>query len=119
MPTTDFTPFILDLEDSIIHSATQDTSSLHVFFSLKKKPHRCPHCGALTQQIHDYRTTLLKDIPVMGKSTFLHYKKRRYRCSCGKRFYESFPHQAKYCRTTLASPFMPYTFLETHKTFNL
>lgn len=41
-----------------------------------------------TDKIHDYREQVIKDIPAFGKFVFIHLKKRRYRCSCGKRFYE-------------------------------
>ena len=100
MPTFDFTPFILDLEDAIVTDVKSNYDSISFFFSMRKKPHICPACGAVTEQIHDYRLNILKDIPIMGKHTFLYYRKRRYRCICGKRFYESFPQQARYCRTT-------------------
>ena len=101
MPAFDFTTIILDLEEAIINDVKNYSDSIHFYFSMKRMPHKCPSCGSITEKIHDYRTNIIKDIPIMGKYTFLHYKKRRYRCDCcGKRFYESFPQQAKYCRTT-------------------
>ena len=101
MPTTDFTPKILELEDAIIDQVFSFHDTLHISLTLKRKTQPCPACHALTDQVHDYRTSVVRDIPIMGKHTFLHYRKRRYRCPCcGKRFYEPFPLLGKYCRTT-------------------
>ena len=101
MPTFDFTSKLLELEDVIINDVTTNNTEVHIFFSLKRKPHVCPHCSALTEQIHDYRTSIIKDTPIMGKFSFLHYKKRRYHCPCCNRhFYESFNLLPKYCRIT-------------------
>ena len=101
MPINDYTSIILELEDTIIQDVIVFNQSLHIFFSLERRPQTCPSCHALTEQVHDYRSSTIKDIPVIGKYTFLHYRKRRYRCPCcGKRFYEPFPLVPKYCRTT-------------------
>lgn len=101
MPTNDFTTKLLELEDVIVHDVQSSNTELHIFFSLERKTQTCPECHALTDRIHDYRTSILKDSPIMGKATFLHYKKRRYHCPfCGKHFYESFSLLPKYCRIT-------------------
>jgi len=101
MPTYDFTTKLLELEDANINDVVVFNSSIHISFTMKRKTHRCPYCGAYTDQIHDYRTSIIKDLPISGKQTFLHYRKRRYHCSCcNKHFFESFPLLAKYCRIT-------------------
>lgn len=101
MPTNDFTTKLLELEDVILHDVQSSNTELHIYFSLERKAHICPECHALTDRVHDYRTSILKDSPIMGKATFLHYKKRRYHCPfCGKHFYESFSLLPKYCRIT-------------------
>ena len=78
MPTNDFTTKLLELEDVILHDVQSSNTELHIYFSLERKAHICPECHALTDRVHDYRTSILKDSPIMGKATFLHYKKRRY-----------------------------------------
>lgn len=101
MPTTDFTAKLLELEDLILENISSSDTELHISFSLTRKPHSCPHCGTLTSQVHDYRTSVIKDIPLMGKTTFLHYRKRRYHCPCCKKhFYESFGLLPKHFRIT-------------------
>jgi transposase len=101
MPTTDFTAKLLELKEVIINDLVSTNTEVHVHFSLKRRTHSCPSCQTLTDKVHDYRTSILKDLPFMGKKTLLHYKKRRYHCSsCKKHFYESFPLLPKHCRIT-------------------
>lgn len=101
MPTSDFIAKLLEMEDLIVKDISSSDTELHISFSLKRRPHPCPHCHSVTDRIHDYRTSIIKDLPIMGKRTFLHYSKRRYHCdSCGKHFYESFHLLPKYYRIT-------------------
>ena len=41
----------------------------------------------------------IKDVP-LARNTFLHLRKRRYRCSCGKRFFENNAFLPRYYRVT-------------------
>ena len=101
MPTSNFTAKLLELEDIIISDFTSSNTEIHIHFSLPRKACTCPHCLGLTDKVHDYRISIIKDLPLMGKHTFLHYRKRRYHCPhCGKHFYEPFSLAAKHCRTT-------------------
>ncbi len=99
MPTNDYTSKLLEMEDAIIENLYTTDTEVHIHFHLERRPHACPYCGAVTDKVHDYRTSILKDLPIMGKSTFLHYKKRRYHCDCcNKHFYESFNYLPKQSR---------------------
>lgn len=61
----------------------------------------CPCCKAKTTKIKDYRTQIIKDIPIRFKTTLLSYRKRRYQCkNCGKTFYEKVDFLAKRGRKT-------------------
>lgn len=102
MPTNDFTSKLLDLEDAIIENTNVFTDHVEIHFSLPRRTQTCPACGAATDKVHDYRTSVIKDIPISGKRTYLHYRKRRYHCNCcGKHFYEPFSQVPKHCHTTL------------------
>ena len=84
MLMTEYTAKLLNLEDVIITGVENITAQLHIYIELPRIEHVCPVCGALTDRIHDYRIQTVKDIP-LARDTFLHLRKRRYRCSCGKR----------------------------------
>ena len=68
MPINDFTSKLLEMEDILVNDISSSDTELHIFFSLKRKPHVCPHCSSITEQIHDYRTSVIKDLPLMGNT---------------------------------------------------
>ena len=80
---------LLDLESMVIRDVTVTPDTISLFVEQERRPHDCPQCGCLTDQVHDYRIQKVVDLPIHGKTSALIYRKRRYRCpSCGKRFYE-------------------------------
>ena len=83
-----FTEKLLGLQGVLIENIEEIDDTIHIYCKLERKIHKCPVCGNHTDKIHDYREQIIKDIPAFGKFVFIHLKKRRYSCSCGKRFYE-------------------------------
>ena len=73
---------------------------VHIYCELERKPHKCPNCGCVTDCVHYYRVQVIKDIPSFGKFVYIHLRKRRYHCKCGKRFAEDNNFLAKYQRYT-------------------
>ncbi len=74
MPNTDFIAKLLDIKDLIVENLEIFTSEIHIYFKLERRDCVCPNCGAITNKIHDYRSTIIKDSPIQGKKCFLHYK---------------------------------------------
>ena len=99
MLMTDYTAKLLNLEDVIITNVENITDQLHIYIELPRRKHVCPCCGAETDRIHDYRWQKIKDVP-LARDTFLHLRKRRYRCDCGKRFFERNSFLPRYYRVT-------------------
>lgn len=95
-----FTEKLLGLQDIELEKIEEIDNSIHLFCHLKRKPHKCLCCGKLTDKVHDYREQVIKDIPAFGKFFFIHLRKRRYRCSCGKRFFERNSFLPRYHRMT-------------------
>jgi len=69
---------------------------------LETKPteHVCSACGQFTKRVHDYRMQTIKDLPFQLKHCYLILRKRRYVCSCGKRFYENYSFLPRYFQRT-------------------
>ena len=88
------------LQGIIINNIESNKKEVHIHCELKRKPHKCPNCGFVTDCVHDYRVQVIKDIPSFGKFVYIHLRKRRYRCKCGKRFAEDNNFLAKYQRYT-------------------
>ena len=95
----DYTAELFNLEDVIITNIENIPDQLHIYVELPRREHICPACGAATDRVHDYRMQTIKDVP-LARDTFLHLRKRRYRCSCGKRFFEKNPFLPRYYRVT-------------------
>jgi transposase len=91
---------LIGLQDLEVKNIETFDSEIYVHCNLKRKPHKCPVCGCHTDRIHDYRTQIIKDCPIFGKKLFIVLSKRRYVCSCGKRFYENVSFLPKYHRMT-------------------
>jgi transposase len=91
---------VLDMEDVKIIKVENLPEELHVHIELPRKVQVCPRCGKETNQVHDYRTQRVKDIP-FGRNTILHLRKRRYTCPCcNKHFPEKNPLLPRYYRIT-------------------
>ena len=99
-----FTEKLLGLQDVDIEKIEEIDNSIHIHCRLEQKMHKCPCCGKSTDKVHDYREQIVKDIPAFGKNIFIHLKKRRYRCSCGKRFAENVSFLPRYHRMTNRLP---------------
>ena len=74
--------------------------NIYIKIEHPRKECTCPLCGRQTKRIHDYRQQKIKDITVRGKKVILLLRKRRYVCTCGKRFYEPNTYIGRYQRTT-------------------
>ena len=99
MLMADYTAELLNLEDVIITNVENISDQLRIYIELPRTKHVCPVCGAVTDRVHDYRIQVIKDVP-LARDTFLHLRKRRYRCDCGKRFFEKNAFLPRYYRVT-------------------
>ena len=75
-------------------------SFVKIYIETKPKEHVCPCCGLPTKRIHDYRLQTIKDLPFQMKHCYLVLRKRRYLCSCGKRFFENYSFLPRYFQRT-------------------
>ena len=88
MPNNDFISKILEIKDLIITNVESTPENICISFKLERRDHVCPNCGAITNKVHDYRKSIIKDTPILGKNVLLFYSKRRYHCDCcGKHFF--------------------------------
>ena len=91
---------LLDLEDIIITKIVHTDKYVKFFLDTKPTLHICPVCGNSTSKIHDYRWQTIKDLPFQLKNCYLVLHKRRYVCSCGKKFYEAYEFLPRYLHRT-------------------
>lgn len=112
MPNNDFISNILEIKDLIITNVESTPENICISFKLERRDHVCPNCGAITNKVHDYRKSIIKDTPILGKNVLLFYSKRRYHCDCcGKHFLENFTLLPKHCRITNRLNFLAINML--------
>lgn len=83
-----FNMILPGLEDVMILKAEEVDGAYHIHIKLPRKKQRCPVCGERTNRVHDYRVQKVQHLKVFERTSYLFYHKRRYVCSCGKRFAE-------------------------------
>jgi transposase len=96
---------LLGLEDVILKKVVHADNYVKFFIETAPTLQVCPCCGSETSRIHDYRFQTIKDLPMQMKNAYLVLRKRRYICSCGKRFLERYPFLPTYRRQTLRLSF--------------
>lgn len=89
---------LLGIKGVMVKNVSESDISVKVYITTKVSTNTCPTCNNSTSRVHDYRNQTIKDIPFMGKKLILILKKRRYTCTCGKRFYEKYDFLPKYRR---------------------
>lgn len=87
---------LLNLKEVKIKNIIHADSFIKIYIQTDPKEHECPNCGSLTKKVHDYRVQTIKDLPFQEKDCYLVLRKRRYRCSCGKRFNKKYDFLARY-----------------------
>jgi len=88
MSIINYTEAIVGIQDIQVEKVENDEENITIEFKLSRKECECPKCHIKTNKIHDYRCQRIKDTRFQGKKAVLIWHKRRYKCSCGKQFYE-------------------------------
>lgn len=92
---------LLGLKDVIVVKVEENEKEKHIYLHCRLQAQVCPQCRFETKRSHSYRWQKVKDVPVGGKNTILHIRKRRYYCShCNGTFLEKLTFLKKYQRNT-------------------
>ena len=95
-----YTEKLLGLQGVEVKNIQEKEEFFEISIEQPRKECICPCCGESTNKIHDYRYQRIKELPTFEKNVVLILRKRRYVCSCGKRFFEPNTFLAKYQRMT-------------------
>ena len=91
---------LLGIKNVLVENIEENDSIIKLYLTTSPKDPCCPACGTTVSRIHDYRIQQIKDLPFRNKVIQLILNKRRYRCECGKRFFEKYSFLPKYHRMT-------------------
>lgn len=84
-----FTMKLPGLESVMITKMEEREGNFYLHVKLPITKQRCPACGERTRRVHDYRIQKVQHLKIFERTSYLFYRKRRYVCSCGKRFPEN------------------------------
>ena len=59
------------LKDFIITDSFMKDGVFHLHMEVERKPHHCPSCNTLTNQIHDYRLQKIKHTNIFSRESIL------------------------------------------------
>lgn len=96
----DYSIDLLGIKGVSIYSYEECGDEIRIGLETEAKYPTCPECGVRVKRIHDYRIQDIRDVPYRNKAVHLLLRKRRYRCECGKRFYEKYPFLPRYHHLT-------------------
>ncbi|KWW24501.1 MAG: transposase IS204/IS1001/IS1096/IS1165 family protein, partial [bacterium P3] len=113
-----YTEKILGLQEVEIKNIQEEAGKYEISIEQPRKASACPRCGRITDKIHDYRYQRVKELPAFGKSVVLILRKRRYACSCGKRFLEPNTFLTKYQRMTQRTIIMMLEKLRSNRSYS-
>lgn len=71
---------IYDYKEELYHFHNQDLTRLHLYVKSHKKDAVCPVCGHASGKLHSTYKRTLQDLPIRGKSTYLHVTAYKYLC---------------------------------------
>jgi transposase len=81
---------LLGLEGFAVTSVEQPGDALELELELVAPAGCCPHCGRASVEVKERPVVRVRDLPIAGRRTLLHWRKRRFRCrACGRSFTES------------------------------
>lgn len=66
MPNTNFTSNLLEIKDLIVDNIKFSSTDIHLHFHLQRRNVSCPFCNSVTNKVHDYRHSIIKDAPIQG-----------------------------------------------------
>ena len=91
MSTNNYITTLLNLKDpnlkffDVTKEPVKGVAAIVVHGELSNKPEKCPHCGGLHINIHGYKQSTIKIMPISGCNALLRLNKQRYQCQCCKK----------------------------------
>ena len=80
---------ILDINGFKVVNIEAKESELHIYLEHESGTCICPECGHQSHQVRHSYERVVRDLPISGKSCYLHYTKRRFDCpNCKDTFTE-------------------------------
>jgi transposase len=71
---------LLNFPDVTVESCTQELGNVFLKLHFLKERADCPHCNQLSNDLHQTRSILLRDLSIFGQATYLKVPRRQFYC---------------------------------------
>jgi transposase len=87
---------LLNFPNATVEQCIQEAGEIFLTLRLLNDAADCPNCGQLTEELHQSRPVLLRDLSIFGQATHLKIPRRQFYCrACQRYFTESLPYVDK------------------------
>ena len=77
---------LLDLPDVAVEARNSFEDSVYFELSIFPKGMNCPHCRNYTEELHQTRPIIVRDLPACGKDVYLKLPRRQFYCRVCQRY---------------------------------
>lgn len=77
---------LLDLPEIAVESCNSSENSVFFQLSIVAKGINCPHCRIYTEELHQVRPIIVRDLPTCGKEVYLNLPRRQFYCRRCQRY---------------------------------
>ncbi|MDZ4874954.1 MAG: hypothetical protein CLLPBCKN_004350 [Chroococcidiopsis cubana SAG 39.79] len=83
---------LLNLPNVTVESCAQQPNEVYLKLRFLTEAASCPHCQKISEELHQNRPILIRDLSVFGQATYLKVPRRQFYCrECQQYFTESLP----------------------------
>ncbi len=77
---------LLNLPGVIIDSWDSDDNSVYFHLNILAEGMKCHHCNSYTEELHQIRPIIVRDLPAFGKNVYLKVPRRQFYCRICQRY---------------------------------
>jgi transposase len=71
---------LLKLPQVSIQNVIQEEREIFLILTCTEEKVKCPHCEHLTDELHQTRHILMRDLPISGQTVYLKVPRRKFYC---------------------------------------
>lgn len=77
---------LLNLPVVVVESCNYSENSVYFQLSIVAIGIYCPYCRSYTEELHQNRPIVVRDLPAFGKEVYLKLPRRQFYCRCCQRY---------------------------------
>lgn len=78
---------LLNLPSVTVESCIYQDNEVYFILRFLTEESCCPHCACLSEELHQNRPVLIRDLPVFGRIVYLKVPRRQFYCSNCQRYF--------------------------------